>query len=324
MKLAASFLWLIVLFGCSRARKEPAPESPTARAEAVFAESSRRLLENHVQNGYVVSRKADGSPDHEGEGILWAGVAAAALDCDDAKVIVDQLAGFITERNGEIRRIEPLPAEYAGRELNFDGETGLIFGLASYAVHCPAARALVAAAWQTHQQSIAEHGGELYPGTGEKMAPGFGFTSAALTAYLTGGSSPGGQGELEAAASAWVSAVSTSWSAYKAGLVSAPAACYPANLAFLHLRTAEALGYRISDGARQSFCGAAAAMAIPLIDDWCGGGDLAGWIDGYVPNEWEYRFQRCAPPWEEPDGEGDETPQVDLLIAIRQKYDLPN
>ncbi len=60
---------------------------------------------------------------------------------------------------------------------------------------------------------------------------------------------------------------------------------------------------------------------IPLIDHKCGRGDLKGWIDAFKFNEWEYRHQRSG-KWEQPDGDGDETPGLDLITAIRAAYDI--
>ncbi len=95
------------------------------------------------------------------------------------------------------------------------------------------------------------------------------------------------------------------------------------NLGFLTLETLEDLGDDISNSGRNDFCAATRGVQIATVDEWCGRGGLKDWISNFQFDRYEYAFQRSG-SWESPDGNGDKTPALDLLVAMRQVYNLPN
>ncbi len=312
-------LWILfvalLVSACGKAKPEPHQENATAEVQGAFDAAAARLLRQHLKNGaYVYTLKPDGSLEHAGEAINEAAVAMASLKCADAEGIADAMADRIAAGQGAIARAEPLPETYKGREFNFDGETHLEYAFAAFAVRCPDQAGRLPEAWRAHAAMMADHGGEVYPGTGAKMQVGFAFLGKALSHRFGQGDEPphGELLELEDAAAAWAGQLQIGHKP-----------CWPVNLGFKHLRALEALGYDVGRG-RDLLCAATRGMDIPTLDEWCGRGDLARWIAGYQYNRFEYRFQRCGEPWEQPDGHGDQTPAADLLEAIRQKYAVQN
>ena len=80
-------------------------------------------------NGFVSSKWSDGSDEHEGEGILWSGVAMAFLPCHMGKGISKKMADLIVKNDGKVVRWlddQGSLGEYAdGREITMDGTTCL-------------------------------------------------------------------------------------------------------------------------------------------------------------------------------------------------------
>lgn len=307
----ASLLSLLCLFAChSDAKPEREPAKPSI--EERYRAAIERLFSHFYADGYIFSRAADGSRQHVGEAILWSGVAMTALPCDKAQVISTDLVNLLNETNGEIRRYEPLTPEYNGRELNFDGETGLIAGFSSFVTRCPELAQPVKEAWVLHQAAIERNGGELYPGTGIKIIEPFLWTTKALSAAA------GMPVELDQRDREHLEDWSAGWAL---SLHVKHSACYRAHLAFLHLQASEALGHPISKSGRDNWCAATRGMDIPTIDFWCGRSEISAYIDSFQQDQWEYRFQRCG-SWELPDGAPFETPGLDLIVAIKAGFDL--
>ena len=299
------------LFACSSQAK-PDREPAQAPLEQLYADAVTRLFEHFYDHGYIVSRSADGAAQHVGEGLLWSGVALGNLPCDRAKQVMADLSTVMTTRNGEIRRYEPLPQEYAGRELNFDGETGLVYGFARFLQRCPNDTGGLSDAWRLHWEAIRRNDGQLYPGTGERMPGLFAFTTNALSVRL--GLIPAvdvrEQDTMEQAAASWATAVKLQ-----------RAACYRVNLAFMHIQAAEALGYPLSDLGRSMWCSATKGMGIATVDFYCGQSEILTWINAFEFNRFEYAHQRCS-AWEMADGNGLETPGLDLITAMSAGFDF--
>ncbi len=80
-------LILLCAMGCTKAQ---APAKDSARIGHVlqYENAIQRLFENHVYNGFVVSKRA-GKPYVVGEGVLFSGIAMAHMPCGKASMILD-------------------------------------------------------------------------------------------------------------------------------------------------------------------------------------------------------------------------------------------
>lgn len=275
----------------------PLPDLRARRDEA-----SRRLLQDFTQGAYVVSRYLDGRPEHLGEGILWSSLAMGYLPCDAGKPLVAALLEMATRRAGEIVRIEPL-AQYAnGRELNFDGETGFMAGVATRAARCGVSDEL-RALWRLRLGALERHGGRLHPNTSETLIAEFTYLRDAVTHKM-------GLGEKPSPSRARVLAAQTS--GWAAAVVAKKAAGYRIHLAWLYHEALRRLGY---DPRAQYFCAATRGSGIEIVEHFCGRGDLAAWTRRFAYDRYEYAWQRAK--WERPDGrDGLRTPGLDLVMAL--------
>lgn len=311
MSVRAIFALVLSLAACGTTSDPPDSEPATPPVEQRYGQAVSRLMSLHVSDrGYVFTRRAgDGAPKHLGEGGLWSCVAMAHLPCDRAAELVRHWVRNTTERAGRYRRWEPLPDEYEQRPWNFDGETGCQYGLAVYASRCEMADTdlyELGEAWRLHREATKD---DL--GSGEAMPEAFGFTQRALDHEL---------GLTEHRAPEWrlrameVAAASWAWALHPQ-----QAACYRAHLAYRHLRAAERMGYGVLWA---GFCAATNGLGLPNVDWRCERPGLREFLDGYVENAWENRMQRCAPPWESEDGNGDDTPGLDLIEALDEAHGL--
>ena len=78
-------LLLIALTGCGQL---PGHEKKSESHGEPFSYEflSTRLLSRSVGDGYLVSGRPSGEPDHHGEGLLWSGLALDALRCEDGNL----------------------------------------------------------------------------------------------------------------------------------------------------------------------------------------------------------------------------------------------
>lgn len=285
----------------------PEPVDPPERVAALYAEAVDRLEREHVERGWVVSRRPDGSAEHVGDALIWSGVALGVLPCDRGQAIEANLIDVLSRHGGALVRFEPL-GDYAhdGRHVSLDGALGLWHGL-SRRLDCPGAQARWQAALRAHAAYLEGSGGRLHPGATALVPPGVDYVPALLAHRLGLRGAPRGDHLelLHTAVTAWALAT-----------VAARKACYRLHLGYLALSAVEALGGAVR---RAGFCRATAPAGIPLLDHYCDRGDLAGWIDAFEWNAWEHRHQRCA-GWERPDGDGDATPAIDLIQAIKAVY----
>lgn len=312
VKASSHLLLCLSLAACGHAGDKPEASEPSASIMATYDQAVARFMSDHVdERGNVFTLDADGAHDHLGESILWASVALAYLPCARAEPIAHALVKRIDDGGGFIARSDPLPKEYAGREFNFDGKTGLVFGVAAYVKRCPSRSAELAGAFAMHQHAVDSAHGELYPKSAKTVPEPFRWSERALMFHVKHSAEPdiAGLRSLETVSAVWAAGINTTH-----------AACYRVHLAYRHLRAAEFLGYEISRSGRDAFCRSTRGMGLANIEHWCGRGDLADWIAGYQHDRYEYEFQRCR--WESPDGNGDQTPGLDLIEAIAERYNL--
>ncbi len=304
-------LALLGLLSACHAPKAPEKDPVPVSVEQSYVEAVNRLERGFLQGGWVVSRHPDGAPAHMGEGLIWSGLALAALPCDRGQEIEAALLGMLAARGGALVRIDPL-GEYAdGREVTLDGALGLYRGIAERVTRCGDGDRW-ANAVGLHRRFVSLSGGRLHPNTAQNLLPQFDFLLDLLAFRLGQGESPNPERArfLEHQVALWA-----------AGVKATQGACYRINLGLITLQTLEALGEPVSRAGRDEFCLATKGTGIPTVDEWCGRGGLKDWIASYRMNQWEYRFQRCG-GWETPDGAGLATPGLDYLVAIRQAYNL--
>jgi hypothetical protein len=281
---------LCLVAGCGRA-DEPGRAEPTDEARAEFDAAQDRAL-GMSDGGRIVSRTPDGALQHTGDSQMMSGLGMAFMDCAHGKVVEDALVSDAGETGGELARH---PSE-RHRPATVDQALGVWAGIASRLRRgCPGVER-----WATV--------GSLKPFRGED--DGFGYLRRLLLHRLGTGSKPNA---LER------QAFETAMSGWPAPVLAKRAACYRVHLAFRGLRTMQVLGESVSDGAKAVFCKATDGAGLTNIDHWCGRGDYAAFLAGFVPNRWEYQFQRCQ-AWESPDGDGDETPGIDHLEALFETY----
>ncbi len=301
----------LMLAACGHAKDEPenlpAADAPRAR----YAAAVSRMLVDFTENDQIVSRHADGSPEHQGDSLLWNWTAIGVLGCGEGYQLLHASLARLSAESGLLYRYLPLPAEYeGGNETSLDPELGFWFGVASRWRRCPDDRAELAEAWQLRQRAIGVAKGRLHPNVPVVIPAGIDAVGDQVGAAMGVGQYPNEArlGLLGAELSAWAAATITSHSA-----------CYRLNLAWTSLRALEEAGGALPGRWRDIFCKATTPAGIATVDHWCGRGDLAAFVEGYQFNAWEYAEQRC-PAWEQPDGNGLETPGLDLIVAMRELY----
>ena len=289
--------------------KEPEEEESKPGFEEIYAD----LTKDFLHNGLIVSRD-NGQPEHQGEAILWTGIAAGALPCWMARPFMDKISDMSIKNGGYFERTEPL-GEYVDRPINFDGMSGVYFGYAGFISHCEIYPALVDS-WGKHRKYLSDNGDRLHPNTSEKYPNVFDSVVQAIDYRLGLRSSLPNADALKL--------VSTAASTWATGVVLSQSACYRIHLSFLQLKALDYMG--VGTG-RDSFCRATGkagdpsqtAIDIPLIDHYCGRDGLKNYLDNFLSNQWEYRFQRCG-AWETPDGNNIATPGLDFLVGYSEYY----
>ncbi len=293
------------LFSC--ASPKPADkESPDAIVRGKYIEAITRLKSNHLENGWVVSRTIEGDPEHQGEGLLWSGLWIAAAPCGEASETSIVLREMVMRHKGGLVRIEPLGEYEGGREITLDGALGLYRGIAEEIMRCG-----LKGDWYeptlAHLNYVTQHSNKLNENAKAELIKEFTYILDLLAYRLSIRAEPSTDRlrMLEAQVTSWAAAVT-----------STKAAAYRIHLGFIALETVERLGKKVNWGA---FCLASKGADIPIVDAKCGRGDLKAWIDAFQYNVWEERNQRSG-NWERPDGNGLETPGLDLIRAIVAAY----
>lgn len=299
---------LTALLGCKAHDKiDPLPRDETA--EENYYGAYTRLLEFR-EGGWIVSRRPDGRPQHVGDSLLWTGLAMAAVPCDAGDELERHLIEVIHRLDGGLVRYEPLGEYAGGREASLDGALGLYRGAAERIVACGRGEAW-GEALRTHLSFLERSGGRLHLGTTATLEL---FSALPeVVCHRSGDSRCHDTGirnrrAMERAVGAWAWAVNA-----------AKAAAFRVHLGWLVLTTLERTGHDINPDNRNAYCAATRGMGIAIVDHWCGRDGLKAWLDAFEFDRWEYAFQR-APAWESPDGDGDETPGLDYVLAIKEAY----
>lgn len=295
--------------GCHK-DKRPAPEAPNPSVRDAYDGTVLRLSAGFTENGWVVSRDEAGRPVHIGDSLLWTGLWLAAAPCDVGEESNQALRRMVSGRGGGLVRYESVGGTDPGTipPASLDGALGLYRGLAERVVRC-------AGTWEwedflrLHFDYLVAHDDKFDEKGDAYLTEEFGYVLQALGSKMGIAAAPADNDirKLETLVTGWAAVVNATH-----------AAAYRVHLGLVALQTVERLGFRVEWG---GFCAATRGVDIPTVDHQCGRGDLKAWIDGFQFNRWEYRHQRSG-SWETPDGNGFHTPGLDLIVAIRDAYEL--
>ena len=314
-----TILYTILLFGCSKAKDKFPDEIPQDFYRIDYRATSQRLIEEHTYGGFgVVSRGPNGEPKHQGEALIWGGTALWALPCDMAQNISLEMARMVHRGEGAIVRVDPLGEYEGGREVSFDGFTGLILGISRRITDCgeldlwidPFTKLLA------YQKS---YDNKMHPNVPQKIFGEFVYIRDLIGSYLNIIQKPSDDRliDLEKMIGGWAFAVRT---AHVTGKGSD--ACFRVNLGLSTFLAAETLGKSISQKGRDQFCESTKDMSIPSVDHWCGRENIKSYIDSYVEDQYEYRLQRCG--YESQDGKDNKSPRLDKIVAYVLAYGWSN
>lgn len=295
------------LFACQKTKRpdlEPAPSGVRFR----YDEATLRLSTGYLENGWVVTRRADGSAEHVGEGLLWTGLWLYAAPCEVGAGSAAMLRQTITRNGGALVRYEPLGEYAGGREITLDGAIGLYRGISATLRRCPGEGEAWAEPLALHIDYLISHNDQFNEASPAYLSEEFGYVLQAVASHLSLARPPldSELRSLEVLVAGWAAAVNATH-----------AAAYRVHLGLVALQTVEAMGFEVDWTA---FCAATRGVGIPTVDYQCGRGDLRAWIDEFQYNKYEYRHQRAD--WESEDGNGLATPGLDLLVAMRDAYQL--
>src|SRR4051812_540778 len=106
---------------CTKPSELPSP-TDHSRWRRLYEEVSDRLIDDFQERGYVVSRKRNGDPEHQGDSALWTAIAMGSLPCDKGQIFQDALIESLARHDGRFERIDPLPESYVGNETSRDME----------------------------------------------------------------------------------------------------------------------------------------------------------------------------------------------------------
>ncbi len=299
------FAILLALSACNRVKK-PEPIDPTTHVRARYTQAVERLSTEFLENGWVVSRHPDWSPEHTGDSLIWTGLWLYAAPCEE-QTSDKMLRETIMRLDGALVRYEPL-GEYAnGRDVSLDGALGLYRGMIDRVMRCGEGDAW-APVFRKHVEYLDEHFDHLNDHAPAVLIDEFRFVVQAIGSRLgiSSGPSENDVRRLETLVAGWATAVNT-----------AHAAAYRTHLGLLALETVETAGYDVN---WDLFCAATKGDGLVTVDYRCGRGDLGAWIDAFKFNRYEFQPQRAV--WESENPGDVLTPGLDLLVAIREMYKI--
>ena len=266
----------------------------------------KRLMDDFIQEGYIISRNEEFEIKDEGDALLWSGLGLSSLSCENAEIIFEEIADSVDYFEGGLVRIDPLPQSYFNDPTSRDMETGAIFGLTNYYRRCGDER--VIHVLQKHYRFINDNGFQLFPvgdPTKISITPAFGYYMNLMFSKYLGVLKPSA---LDKAM--YESAVIADSAFIKSSLT----ACFPVHLGTLQLIQMDFIQENVSKTTKRSFCSITEMMDLPLTDWYCNRLSVADFLDQYDLTQ-SYRSQRCL-KWEEIDSEG-HFPALDWLLIYR-------
>jgi hypothetical protein len=297
----------IGLVACHPKDTQPEPEQPGMSDVQLYDEAVQRL-DRFIDRGFVVSLKADGTAEHQGDSLIWTGMALGSLPCGLGTKVAFGIRRMAAILQGGMWRHPDLVDD-----VSMDGALGVYWGLARRIKRCGEAdfwKGMI----EEHVRYLDTHDVlKLNPNSTASLVPGFDY----LPRLLAHEADVGGEPSKDMLRSMQLSTI-----AWTVATKSQKAAAYRIHLSMIALQTVEELSVKLDPLLRSAFCSASKDTDMPTVDHFCGRGDLGGWISGFEYNAWEMRHQRAG-AWETPDGKpGLETPAVDLLVALTTAYNL--
>lgn len=311
MKWTTAFLidlLLACVVGCGAGDEPKTAQAPSSTIVALY-DSVVARVDGFLDGGWIVSRYPGGEPEHLGDSLIRSGLAMAALPCDGPGATIEaELAGRIDAAGGGLQRHRELPDD-----VSLDGALGLYFGVASRVRRCPGSRELWRPVVEKHVALVVELGGRLNRAAAAELEVDFKYVLRRLGASLDIDTSAvgGAKDALEREAAAWAQTA-----------LAAHSACYRVHLGWLALRTLDELADPTSGQGRALFCAATDGADLPVVDRWCRRVSLKPWIESYEFDKWAYRHEDC-PAWQTPDESGRHHPAIDLALAVREEYAVP-
>lgn len=297
-------LFLLVCLSCGK-HENPEKESPPPEVVELYNSYSDRLVKYHLDSGFVVSRYK-GEPRHQGDAMIWTGMALYALPCDKVGPLLAGVWQMVQDLGGGLYRHPDLHDK-----ISLDGALGFYRGMARLVKECPEHNETALRIMEFHAKYVG-NSSRINPHHDLELVREFTYVrDAVLWAYdMRHHPSDDRLQFFGAQIAAWAKAVKT-----------ARAPCFRVHLGLISLQTIEAVGKPIPGHLKAAFCLASDGMGLPTRDHWCGDKHISDWISDFKLNEWEYRHQRC-PDWEGPDGKDYESPALDLLVGIRDGFNL--
>lgn len=290
--MKAFILTILVFCGCAKAPPELPPQNPPQEVIDEWKTASDRLAA-FAPDGFVISLK-EGVPQHQGDSLIFTGIALASVPCASGDAMEHALVDMLKTKNGALYRHPTIP-----NDVSLDGALGFYLGVAHRLTHCGAL-----ASWKDALRLHSQLAG-LSPAV-SLDEPWRVVKDEVLHAAGIGGEPSQAQVDaLTDLVGDWAEVVKLS-----------RAACYRVHIGFLAMQTLEVLGRQVP---RDKFCAASAGTDLPVVDHYCGRDGLKAWLDGFKPNLWEYRHQRC-PAWESADGNDMDHPEVDYLKGLVDQY----
>lgn len=310
---------VLLLVGCGRRVHQPAstgswPADVQHRALGYFVR-----LGGMLDRGWVVTKKPDGSSEHVGEALLWYGPARYAATCGNGPLYDASVLKMLADTGGGLLRYEPIGDYSPGKEVTFDDAVGFYLGVAVAVARCGDIQDWKGP-FRAHLRYLADHGHELYAGTGAAVPPGLDLVVDLIAERLGLGPAPDPEKltEAEGLLMGMLGGIQGKKTLHDADPGKYPLpACYQANLAELWLTTLEVLGQQVGQNVVDTLCVTSRGMDIPTWEHRCQRTPLSTWLtSGWTENAYEFRFQRCG--WEPADGEGNQNPFLDFLYgAVR-------
>ena len=313
LKLSSYIIIFISALSCASSgsdRNEKRSDTPDD-LQAIYDKAVDRLTTDYLEDNWVVSRDQDGSTEHEGDSLLWTGLAMASLSCEKGDAIENRMIQMFNSNSGAMVRYEPL-GEYAnGREITFDGATGLYYGVYQRLRNCNT-HDKWRDTWKQHTEYLKDNDYVLHPNVTATVLPQFNAIRDYISYMLDQGEEP------SKARYRGLEAQAITWSSIN---IEARKPCFPVHLSFLYLSFLEDSDNLLA-ASHEAFCYATEEANLPIIDHWCARRDIIDCVENeFQYNQWEYRQQRCsADNWETPDGNGLATPAIDLIFSIWFAY----
>lgn len=293
------FFIFIFLVACGSHKTAPKTD-PSPDISTLYSSASARLI-SMLDSGWVVSRYDDKSMEHQGDALIWSGIAMASLSCEQGEIIESALIDAIVNANGSLYRHPSLP-----NQISMDGAIGLYRGIAHRIKACGKADA-----WKHAMElHIAIPDDILNSDSNVGLPPEFTYVRDLVAARTTGGPDP---------SLARMDALTAEVTGWALGVVQSKSPCFRINLGFQSLKAAEELGINVDHG---PFCLATKDVHLAQVDTWCDRPGAETWIRNFKYDEWEYAHQRCV-AWESPDGKPNlHTPGLDLIELLKENYNL--